>query len=195
MSRALGCIVAVVAFALVPAAARADWQLKPFGGVTFARQSPFVDVDHVSRAPKFNLGVSSVWQGEIFGVEGDIATTSGFFRGELGTIIRSHVATFTGNVVVALPRRMAEYSLRPYAVAGAGVSHVSFSDGLAVAFSDAPSIWDVGGGVTGFVSRNVGVNWDLRRFQTIRSQPVTGQVVEEGKLSFWRATMGFTIRM
>ena len=134
-------------------------------------------------------------QGEIFGVEGDVATTSGFFRGELGTIIRSHVATFTGNVVVALPRRMAEYSLRPYAVAGAGVSHVSFSDGLAVAFSDAPSIWDVGGGVTGFVSRNVGVNWDLRRFQTIRSQPVTGQVVEEGKLSFWRATMGFTIRM
>ena len=184
-----------MALALAPRAAWADWQLKPFGGVTFASQSPFVDVDHVPRTPKFNLGIGTTWQGNILGIEGDVSTTSGFFRGDLQKVIRSHVATVTGNVVVALPRRMAEYSLRPYAVAGVGVSHVSFSDGFAVAFSDAPATWDVGGGVTGFVSKSVGVNWDVRRFQTIQSQPVTGLVVEEGKLSFWRATMGFAFRL
>ena len=56
------------------------------------------------------------------------------------------------------------------------------------------SISAAGGGATGFVSKNVGVNWDVRMFRSLRSQqPVTGLVVQQGKLSFWRASMGFAI--
>ena len=37
---------------------------------------------------------------------------------------QSAVTTLTGNVVVALPRRMAGYGLRPYFSGGAGLMHV-----------------------------------------------------------------------
>jgi opacity protein-like surface antigen len=189
----------VVAGALAPATARADWQLKPFGGVTFGGGSPFTDLDRVEGKPKFNLGMSVQWLGEVVGLEGDVATTSGFFTGEERNIARSHVATVTGNVVVALPRRMAEYSLRPYAVAGAGFAHVSFRDGIeALVYGRALSAWDVGGGATGFVSDSVGLNWDVRFFRTLRPQEpetTTSAIVEKRKLSFWRVSMGFSIRL
>src|SRR4051812_13597386 len=116
--------------ALGPAVAHADWQLKPFGGITFGGSTTFVDLDHQAGNAKLNLGVSGLWLGNVFGVEGDVATTAGFFSGSSNSldrlILRSHVATVTGNVVVALPRRMAQYSLRPYAVAGFGMLHVGF---------------------------------------------------------------------
>ncbi|MEQ1911778.1 MAG: hypothetical protein ABMA15_23365 [Vicinamibacterales bacterium] len=196
MQRLLRLVVVLLGVVFVPKAANAEWQMRPFGGITFGGSSPFVDLDLVQGKAKLNLGASALWQGEILGIEGEVATTSGFFSGSTKKIARSHVATFGGNLVMALPRRMAEYSLRPYAVAGLGLAHVSFSDGVkAVVFSDALPTWDVGGGATGFISKNVGLNWDVRRFRTLRSQPVTGQVVEEGKLSFWRATMGFAIRL
>jgi hypothetical protein len=183
---------------LAPATADADWQLKPFGGITFGGGSPFYDFDRVAGKPKFNLGVSALWQGEVLGIEGDVATTSGFFSGDSRKITRSHVATVAGDVVVALPRRIAEYTLRPYAVAGLGLAHVSFRDGLeSVVFSRALATWDLGGGATGFISNNVGLNWDIRLFRTLRPQrpDSTSPVAEEKKLSFWRATMGFTFRL
>ena len=169
---------------------------KPFGGITFGGSSPFVDYDRVAGKPKLNLGVSAIHLGEIFGFEGEVATTSGFCSGGT-TITLSHVATMDGYVVVAMPRRMAEYTLRPYAVAGLGLAHVSFSDKLRTSvFSELLPAWDVGGGATGFVSKNVGLNWDVRMFRTLRSQqPLSGLVVQPGKLSFWRATMGFAIRL
>lgn len=196
MTRGVACAVLALLLSMVPGRASAEWQLKPFGGITFGGTSPFVDFDHVAGNPKLNLGVSAVRLGEILGFEGEVATTSGFFSGET-TITQSHVATMDGNVVVALPRHMAEYSLRPYAVAGVGLAHVSFSDKLKTSvFSDLLPTWDVGGGATGFVSKNVGLNWDVRMFRTLRSQqPLSGLVVQQGKLSFWRATMGFAIRL
>lgn len=186
----------VLAAAATPARASAEWQLKPFGGLTFGGASPFVDLDRVAGKAKLNLGVSALRLGEVFGLEGEVATTSGFFSGQT-KVTQSHVATAGGGIVIALPRRISEYSLRPYAAAGVGLAHVSFSDGLKTSvFSDFLPTWDVGGGATGFVSRNVGVNWDVRLFRTIRAQqPISGVVVREGTLSFWRATMGFAIRL
>jgi len=187
-----------VALSLAPATADAEWQVKPFGGVTFGGGSPFIDLDQVAGSPKLNLGVSALWQGEVLGLEGDVATTAGFFGGDLKRISRSHVATVSGNLVVALPKRLSEYTLRPYAVAGLGFAHVSFSDGVKTFdFSSALPIWNVGGGATGFLSDTVGLTWDLRLFRTLSPQRPnpTSTVVEEKKLSFWRATMGLSIRL
>ena len=94
--------------ALVPATARAEWQLKPFGGITFGGDTTFVNLDQEAGKPKLNLGVSGLWQGEIFGLEGDVATTAGFFSGDEKLILKSHVATVTGNLVVAMPKRIAQ---------------------------------------------------------------------------------------
>jgi len=181
-----------------PASARAEWQAKPFGGVTFGGGSPFVDLDRVQGKSKLNLGVSALWLGEVLGIEGDVATTSGFFSGDSKQILRSHVATVSGNVVIALPKRIAQYTLRPYVVGGLGFAHVSFTDGVkTLDYSKVLPAWDVGGGATGFVSDTVGLNWDVRLFRTLRPERPnpTGAVIEEKKLSFWRASMGISIRL
>jgi hypothetical protein len=172
--------------------------MKPFGGVTFGGSSPYVDRDRVQGKPKLNLGFGTLWQGDIFGVEGEVATTSGFFSGESKLILRSHVATFGGSVVIALPRRIAEYTLRPYFVSGLGGAHVSFTDNARVSVvSRTLPTWNIGGGVTGFISDTVGINWDVRLFRTLRPERPEpfGPVVSEGKLSFWRATVGFSFRL
>ena len=108
----------------------AEWQVKPFGGITFGGTTTFVNLDDVAGSAKFNLGVSVLWQGNIVGLEGDVATTAGFFSGEKNLILKSHVATVTGNVVVAMPKRMLGYGLRPYVVGGLGVMQVGFCDNL-----------------------------------------------------------------
>ena len=187
-----------LALTALPASAHAEWQLKPFGGITFGGASPFVDLDRVAGKAKLNLGVGAVWLGEVFGLEGEVATTSGFFTGSALNIPRSHVATMDGNVVVALPRRLAGYSLRPYGVTGLGLAQVSFQEKFgAYVFSRALSAWNVGGGATGFVSNTIGVNWEVRLFRTLQAQnpDSTSAVVENKRLSFWRATMGFAIRL
>lgn len=198
-------LVRVLVFAtlvaiVVPSTASAEWQMKPFGGITFGGNTTLlIDLDHQAGKPKLNLGVSGTWLGEVVGVEGDVATTAGFFSGKAGSrdtlVLRSHVATVTGNVVIAMPRRMSEYGLRPYAVAGLGMMHVGVDDNFnALPFSNWLSAWDVGGGATGFLSDVVGVNWDVRLFRTLNPEKqVSGTGTE--KLSFWRATMGFTFRL
>ena len=185
-----------VLLALVPATARAEWQLKPFGGITFGGDTTFVNLDQEAGKPKLNLGVSGLWQGEIFGLEGDVATTAGFFSGDEKLILKSHVATVTGNLVVAMPKRIAQYGLRPYGVFGFGMMDVGLYDNLAaLPISSVLAAWDVGGGATGFLSDLVGLNWELRYFKSMSGKPISGQSVETEQLSFWRATMGISLRL
>lgn len=190
-----------VSLALAPATARAEWQVKPFGGVTFGGSTTLlIDLDHQAGQPKLNLGVSGLWLGDVLGIEGDVATTAGFFSGDPSSsplVLRSHVATVMGNAIVAMPKSISQYGLRPYAVAGLGGMHVSVGDNQhAYPFASWLSAWDVGGGATGFLNDFVGLNWDVRFFKTLQSQPGgTGVSVGPGQLSFWRATMGISIRI
>lgn len=198
MRRLFGLVLLGAALLVVsPSRAHAEWQLKPFGGVTFGGSTSFVDLDQVAGKPKLNLGISATWLGEVLGVEGEVATTSGYFSGDKKLVLRSHVATVGGNVIVAMPRRIAQYGLRPYAVAGLGMMHVGFDDNLqALPFSNWLASWDVGAGATGFLSDMVGVNWDVRMIRTLKAEDaVTGVSFAPERLSFWRATMGFSIRL
>jgi len=196
----LGFLLAVLA--LAPATARAEWQIKPFGGVTFGGSTTLlIDFDKQVGKPKFNLGVSGLWLGNVIGAEGEVATTAGFFSGDPDStatlVLRSHVATVMGNAVVAMPKSVSQYGLRPYAVAGLGAMHISIDDNLqALPFTNWMSAWDVGGGATGFLSDFVGLNWDVRFFKTLKSETgATGVSLGPEQLSFWRATMGISIRI
>src|SRR5690242_16004878 len=98
---------------MVPATSYAEWQFTPFAGLTFGGSTTFVDNDFQAGKPKCNFRGRALWLGEVVGVEGDLGYTPGYFSG--GDLVQSsHVTTFTGNVVVALPKRIAEYTLRPY---------------------------------------------------------------------------------
>jgi hypothetical protein len=172
-------------------------QVRPFVGVTFAGGTTFVDVENAVGKPHLTIGVSAAWLGEIVGVEVDVADAPGFFQsGDLHLVLGSRVTTATGNVVVAAPHRLTEYRVRPYFVGGLGVMRVNIThdfDVLAVA-ETKPAL-DLGAGAIAFVTNQVGMCFDIRRFTSLAgSGQERGVSLGGEQLSFWRASMALVIR-
>ncbi len=193
----------VFALWLLPAPASAEWQVRPFIGFSFGGVTTFVDPENAIETQNVAVGISGGWLGEIFGLEGDFGRSPGFFQtGDAGDspiehlVLTSAVTTLTGNVVIALPRRMAGYGLRPYFSGGAGLMHVdAFGKFGVVEHNRTLPALTLGGGVTGFLTDSVGVNWDIRRLSTLRGEGETlGNSVGREQLSFWRATMAVALR-
>lgn len=175
----------------------ADRQIRPFIGATFGGGTTFVDPEDAAGKANLAIGASAVFLGEVFGTEVDIADAPGFFEsGDKHLVILSRVTTISGNVVVAAPHRLTEYSLRPYFVGGAGLMRVRTTTAFSVFdVSSLIPVLDVGVGVIGFLTSRIGVCWDVRRFQSVGSN--TGNVglsFGDEHLSFWRATMSVAIR-
>jgi hypothetical protein len=174
-----------------------DRQIRPFIGVTFGGGTTFLDLEHVVGKANPAVGASAVFLGEVLGVEADIADMPGFFEsGDKHLVFGSRVTTISGSVVVAAPHRLTEYSLRPYFVGGAGLMRIRMTTASNV-FDVATTIpaLDIGVGVVGFLTNRVGVCWDVRRFQSVGSNPGNvGLSFGEQHLSFWRATMAVAIR-
>lgn len=191
------CVLALAAFVLSPGQAFGEQQMKLFLGVTLGGTTTFLDLDDATGRPHLAVGASVIWLGEMIGVEAELARAPGFFeRGGRTLVARSSVVTLTGNVVVALPRRMTEYTLRPYIAGGVGLMRVRVDDVLGVfrVTSNLPAI-DVGGGVTGLLTERVGVGWDVRHFRSIGGRDEgRGLTFGNPRLSFWRANMALTVR-
>lgn len=180
---------------LIAARANAeDRQLRPFIGATFGGDTTFVELNRGKA--KLAVGGSAVFLGEVFGAEVDVADVPGFFESaDNPLVIGSRVTTLTGNVVVAVPRRLTEYGLRPYVVGGAGLLRVRTTTSLNV--FDVSRLFpalDVGFGVVGFVTNRMGVCWEIRRFQTVDRNTGNGVSFGPEQISFWRATMAVAIR-
>lgn len=196
--RALWLVLALSV--LAPAHARADWQVRPFVGFTFGGVTTFVDPEDAIGSQQPVFGISGGWLGEVFGIEADFGRSPGFFQtdgaAEDVKLVNSGVTTLTGNVVIALPRRLAGYGLRPYFSGGAGLMHVDIVGRFQIVdlHRTLPAL-SFGGGVTGFLSSNVGLNWDVRRLNTLRGEGETlGNSLGRERLSFWRATMAVVLR-
>jgi len=180
------------------AADGAELMLRPFAGVTFLGSTTLVDLEKAAGKPHIISGADVVWIGNVVGVEAEVSWARAFFHsGDQHLVLHSGVSTATGSVVVAMPRRLTEYTLRPYVVAGAGLMHVGIDDYFGVlSLHETLAAYDVGGGVVGFLSNRVGVAWDVRRFGTLKgSPPDTGLVFgDSGRLSFWRGSMALVLR-
>ena len=187
---------------LTPATARAEWQVRPFVGFTFGSATSFVDPEVAIDNENVLYGASGGWLGEIFGLEADFGRAPGFFQTEEAPdlldplVVQSAVTTLTGNVVIAFPRRMAGYGLRPYFSGGAGLMHVDLLGQIGgIRHNRTLPTLSLGGGVTGFLSNRVGLNWDVRRLSTFRGEGETlGNSLGEEQLSLWRATMAVALR-
>jgi hypothetical protein len=59
---------------------------------------------------------------------------------------------------------------------------------------DTVGIYNLGGGVIGFLTTRVGVAWEVRRFSTLKGVPPPTAVTTSGRLAFWRASMALAIR-
>jgi hypothetical protein len=172
-----------------------DRQIRAFMGATFGGETTFV-TENVDGKPNLALGASAVFLGDMFGTEIEVADAPGYFQSDKNLVRRSRVTTVTGNIVIAAPRRMTEYSLRPYVVAGGGLMRVASTTALSVFdLTRIAPAYNVGVGVVGFVTNRFGVSWDLRRYQMIDSSKDNGGLTfGDERLSFWRATMAVAIR-
>jgi hypothetical protein len=184
---------------LAPDVASAEWQIRPFIGFTFAGETTFVNPEKAVEGQNPIFGVSGGWLGEIFGVEGDFGRSPGFFQSDRAPeelVVSSGVFTLSGNVVIAVPRRMAEYGLRPYFTGGGGLMRVDRVGRFEIlpTHRTLPAI-NIGGGVTGFLTERMGLSWDVRRFSTMRGEGETlGDSFGDERLTFWRATMAVALR-
>lgn len=195
---AVRVVLAALLFAFAaPSRVFAEWQLRPFIGAKFGGHTTLLDLDQAIGESKFTVGANAVWLGEFLGLEGDLGHTPGFFQSESRhLIVGSRVTTLTGNVMLALPKRLAQYSLRPYVVGGAGIMNARSDDGTGILpVSRTLAALDVGGGVTGFFTNRIGVSWDVRYFRSIGAGSNTGNSIGNEQLSFWRAMMAAVIRI
>jgi opacity protein-like surface antigen len=54
--------------------------------------------------------------------------------------------------------------------------------------------FDVGGGVMGFFSDNVGLRGDIRYFRSVNNNNDNGVDLNLGDFKFWRGSVGVTLR-
>lgn len=192
--------VATVVTALMLMFARnagADWLFTPFLGGTFAPRTPFLDLEQSEGTKKVVVGGSAMLLSDgVFGIEGDFGYSPRFFErsSRTGLNTGSNVTTLMGNVVVTLPLSVTRESLRPYAVGGVGLIHAAAAALVVETFDIDNNLlgYDFGGGAIGMFDPNVGVRFDLRQIRTVHE--IENQFHQRGHLSFWRATVGVTIR-
>jgi hypothetical protein len=180
-----------------PRETRADYLFMPFIGGTFARETVFnIGVEQGEGSTHVIFGGSVSWlSAGILGVEGEFAYAPRFFEDDnpSSDIVGSNLFTLTGNVIVAVPLSVSEYSLRPYAIGGVGLIHSGISYVLQAPIDDNSMGFNVGGGAIGFLTRRTGVRFELRHFRTFAREPSDfGDVAP--RVGFWRFTVGVVIR-
>ena len=121
-------LLAVVILLLSPVASSAEWQARPFLGISFAADTTFVLTEGAT-APNVVIGGNGALLGDVFGIEADFGWRPGFFQSGDEPLVRGNsVTTLTGNAIIAVPRHLTRYTLAPYFVVGGGLMHVHIED-------------------------------------------------------------------
>jgi opacity protein-like surface antigen len=179
------------------AEARADFLITPFIGSAFGGNTTLLDLDIGAASSKhWTFGGSAAWLSDhVLGVEADFAMVPGFFENSEGTglITGSRVTTLTGNVLAAMPLSISRESLRPYVSGGLGLIRATAEDLIGLNESGDWLGLQVGGGAIGLITERAGVRFDLRHSRAL-SRDTTLRGDRTSKLSFWRATVGVTLR-
>ena len=191
-------LLAVLCLCGRAADARADFLITPFVGTVFGGNTTLLDLDVGAASSKhWTFGASAAWQSDhILGVEADFATVPGFFQNDdsgTGLVLGSRVTTLTGSVIASLPLSVTRESLRPYLLGGLGLIHASSEDLLGLNESGDWLGLQLGGGAVGMLTDRAGVRFDLRHSRTL-SRDTTLRGERTSKLSFWRFTVGVTLR-
>lgn len=196
-ARARIAVLAVLFFCAPVADARADFFITPYLGSEFAASTTLLDLDTGAASSKhWMFGGSAAWLSadRILGVEADFAIVPGFLENGNELVTGSRVTTLTGSVIAALPLSVTRESLRPYAVGGLGLIHAPAEDPIGL--NDSGGDWlglQLGAGAIGLITNRAGVRFDLRHMRAL-SRGTTLRGEQMSKLSFWRATIGVTLR-
>lgn len=200
-----GCL-AVMVSAVTPARASADWLFTPFIGmnwgssVTFNDEFGDIDDEFEKRG---TFGASLAWMGGgIAGFEIDFGYTPNFFEITEGVddfdYGDNNLTTLMANLTLGAPvGGQTGGGIRPYASGGVGIIRSRIDDPGDL-FDVTSSDWgfNVGGGVAGFFSDNVGIRGDIRYFRSLEDIENADDDLDVslGDLRFWRGSVGVTFR-
>ncbi len=202
----LAVSVAIAGLVVVglPSRASADWLFTPFIGANFGGNADFGDFDDFDDEAerRMDLGASLGWMGAgIIGFEVDFGWSPNFFEDTVGPgdfeFGDSNVTTLMANVLVGAPvGGQTGPGIRPYASGGLGLIRSQVDGGDF--FDDLNSNdlgFNLGAGVHGFFSDNVGIRGDIRYFRSLTDDEADDEFdLALGSFDFWRATVGLTIR-
>lgn len=183
-----------------PSPASADWMFTPFIGLTTGSSIKDISGRSLDKQTKATFGGGLTWMGAgILGFDIDFGHTPNFF-GDDPEFGDSNVTTLMVNAVVGAPfGGQHGGGVRPYAVGGVGLLRQRVNSANAF-FNDVSRNdmgFDLGGGVIGFFSDNVGVRGDLRYFRKLKSgsnDQNSLDIFDVDSLSFWRGTVGVSFR-
>jgi opacity protein-like surface antigen len=193
--------ISALALLLVPATARAQsWFFTPFVGGNFGGNVNFNDAagdfeDSVEK--RVDFGATLGWNPSVVGFEVDFGWSPNFFENTIGPgnfeFGDSNVTTLMGNVLVSAPPGR---GVRPYGSAGLGLIRSSVS-GVANFFDDVTRNdlgLNIGGGVNGQFTENVGIRGDVRYFRSFEKDE--GETLDLGlsNFDFWRGSVGVSFR-
>jgi opacity protein-like surface antigen len=185
--------------AAAPRPAAADWLFTPFIGSTFGGSANVNGTLPSSKNDferKLNWGASLSGGGPV-GFELDFSYSPNFFgvsdsSSGINFLGDGNVTTLTGNVRVGASGG----PVRPYVVGGVGLIRSKVDD--PGQFFSSPSTsdfgMDVGGGVIGMFSHNVGIRGDLRYFRSFQKNDAAALDLSLGSFRFWRGTVGVTFQ-
>jgi opacity protein-like surface antigen len=167
--------------------ARADGFISPFAGYNFGGDSANCASVTNCDEKRLNWGVSIGTTGGVLGFEEEFAYAPEFFGSTPGG--QNGVLTLMSNVLIVVPAG----PVQPYALAGIGLirSHAKL-DASSLSLDKNAVGYDIGGGITIFLSHALGIRGDVRHFHTL--QDVTLGVFGNDQIDFWRASAGLTVR-
>ena len=205
MKRVYGfAVLSVTGLLAYAAPAKADGFISPSVGVNFGGQAGGTLVSNTSTAAssptsagsKINWGVAAGWMGKgVVGVEEDFQWSPDFF-GHGGSVDSSRVVTAMTNLIVGAPiGGQKGGGIRPYASLGVGwigqkITNVSNVNN----FTENDFGWDLGAGVMGYFSDNVGLRFDYRYFRNFQETTTNTIGLQVGHFAFNRASVGVVFR-
>lgn len=198
--------LALAVFAGAPTKASADWLFTPYVGVNWGGTAGFNQLGSDFGEDEFerqaNFGASLSWMGAgAIGFEVDFGYAPNFFQNTEGDgdfqFGDSNLTTLMANLKVGAPfGGQHGGGIRPYASGGVGLmkSRIDDADDL---FNVDSTDWgfNVGAGVAGFFSDNIGLQGDVRYFRSLQDNDGGDDVdFGLGSLHFWRGTVGVVFR-
>ena len=197
--------LALVTIVSAPKQASADWLFTPWVGLNWGTTIDFNGTlgdfeDELEKRTSF--GASLAWMGAgAIGFELDFGYTPNFFESTEGDdnfdYGDSNLTTLMANVTVGIPiGGQSGLGIRPYASGGLGIirSKLDEADDL---FDVSSNDWgfNVGGGITGFFTDNIGMRGDIRYFRALQDDESDDEIdVRLGAFDFWRGSVGVTFR-
>lgn len=194
-------IAGALALALTPAAAQAQgWFIAPFIGGNFGGNANFEDFndtdDEIER--RVDFGATIGYNPSVFGVEVDFGWSPNFFQNTVGDANfefgDSNVTTLMGNLLISAPPGR---GIRPFASGGLGLIRSRVS-GVGSFFDDVSRNdlgFNIGGGVNGQFTDNVGIRADLRYFRSLEDDENDDDFdLGLSDFDFWRGSVGVMFR-